>query len=259
MSVTRCAIYARFSSDRQNERSAEDQVSDCRRHADREGWQVVEVYTDLAISGASNRRPGMMALLADAAAGAFDVVLAEDQDRITRDLEDSAAIYKRLTFADVELWTLSGGRVDELKIGFKGTMDALELRKIGEKVRRGQRGNLSRGRVPGGLTYGYDVVRVFDERGRVDAGRRRINPDQAAIVVRIFEEVAAGRSPRAIAHDLNAEGSGRLGAASGGPRRSSATARARWVSCTTRSTSAASSTDASPAGAIRRLATACGA
>jgi site-specific DNA recombinase len=137
----------------------------------------------------------MMALLADAAAGAFDVVLAEDQDRITRDLEDSAAIYKRLTFADVELWTLSGGRVDELKIGFRGTMDALELRKIGEKVRRGQRGNLSRGRVPGGLTYGYDVVRGFDDRGRVDAGRRRINPDQAAVVVRIFEAVAAAARP----------------------------------------------------------------
>jgi site-specific DNA recombinase len=259
MSATRCAIYARFSSDRQNERSAEDQVSDCRRHADREGWQVVEVYTDLAISGASNRRPGMMALLADAAAGAFDVVLAEDQDRITRDLEDSAAIYKRLTFADVELWTLSGGRVDELQIGFKGTMDALELRKIGEKVRRGQRGNLARGRVPGGLTYGYDVVRGFDDRGRVDAGRRRINPDQAAIVVRIFEEVAAGRSPRRSRTISTPKGSGRLGAANGAPRRSSATARARSASCTTRSTSAASSTAASPAGAIRRPATASGA
>jgi site-specific DNA recombinase len=107
-------------------------------------------------------------------------------------------------------------------------MDALELRKIGEKVRRGQRGNLARGRVPGGLTYGYDVVRGFDDRGRVDAGRRRINPDQAAVVVRIFEEVAAGRSPRAIAHDLNAEG---IRSARGGEWRASAIVgnRARQV------------------------------
>jgi DNA invertase Pin-like site-specific DNA recombinase len=147
-----------------------------------------------------------MALLADAATGAFDLVLAEDQDRITRDLEDSAAIFKRLSFHDVELFTLANGRVDWLQIGFKGTMDQTELKKLGEKVRRGQRGNLSRGRVPGGLCYGYDIVRAFDDRGRVDAGRRRINPDQAAIVRRIMEEYAAGRSPRQIARDLNAEG-----------------------------------------------------
>jgi site-specific DNA recombinase len=206
MSVRRCAIYARFSSDRQNERSAEDQVRDCRRYAKQEGWEVVEVYSDLAITGTSNRRPGMMALMADAAAGAFDVVLAEDQDRITRDLEDSAAFFKRLQFVDVDLFTLAGGRVDMFHIGFKGTMDAMELKKLGEKVRRGQRGSLQRGRIPGGLSYGYEVVRVFGPNGQVDAGRRRIDPEKAAIVRRIMEEFVAGKSPRQIAIDLNAAG-----------------------------------------------------
>ena len=202
----RCAIYARFSTDRQNEKSAEDQVSDCRRYAEQQGWEVVEVYSDLAISGASNRRPGMTAMLSDAAAGAFSILLAEDLDRIARDLEDVAGMYKRLRFADVALFTIANGEINDLHIGFKGTMDAIELRKIGEKVKRGQRGNLSRGRVPGGLCYGYDIVREFDGRGRLIGGRRRINPELAAIVRRIYEAIAAGRSPRALAKELNAEG-----------------------------------------------------
>jgi hypothetical protein len=38
------AIYARFSTDLQNERSIEDQVSLCRNYATREGLEVIEVY-----------------------------------------------------------------------------------------------------------------------------------------------------------------------------------------------------------------------
>ena len=204
--MSRCAIYARFSTDRQSETSAEDQVRECRRRADAEGWDVVQVYTDLAISGANIRRPGMTAMLTDAAAGAFDIVLAEDLDRIARDLEDVAGIFKRFRFADVALVTLANGTVDDLQIGFKGTMDALELGKLRDKIRRGQRGALARGRIPGGLCYGYDVVREFNSRGQVDAGRRRINPDQAAVVRRIMDEYAAGRGPKAIAKGLNADG-----------------------------------------------------
>jgi site-specific DNA recombinase len=200
---SRCAIYARFSDDKCSATSAEDQVRECRRYAEGEGWTIVQVYTDLAISGADIRRPGMTAMLADVPRGLFDVVLAEDLDRVARDQEDSAGIFKRLRFADVGLVTISQGEIDAFKIGFKGTMDAAELQKLADKIRRGQRGALARGRIPGGLCYGYDVVREFDERGQVDAGRRRINAEQAAVVVRIYEQYAAGRSPKSIAIEIN--------------------------------------------------------
>lgn len=215
----RCAIYARFSTDRQSETSAEDQVRDCRRRAGREGWDVVEVYTDLAISGASNRRPGMTAMLADAAAGSFDIVLAEALDRIARDQADIASIYQRLAFVGIRIETLSEGEVNELHIGLKGTMGALFLKDLADKIRRGQRGSVARGRIPGGLCYGYDVVRELDEHGRVEPGRRRVNPEQAAIVRRIMAEYVAGRGPKAIAHDLNRDG---VPSARGGEWRASA-------------------------------------
>lgn len=49
----RCVIYARYSSDLQNERSIEDQIALCRTYAARENLNVVEVYEDRACSGAS--------------------------------------------------------------------------------------------------------------------------------------------------------------------------------------------------------------
>jgi site-specific DNA recombinase len=108
--MSRCAIYARFSTDRQSAHSAEDQVAACTQRAEREGWEVAGVYTDVAISGTSNRRPGMTAMLADAAAGSFDIVLSEALDRIARNQADIATIFQRLEFANVAIETLTEGR-----------------------------------------------------------------------------------------------------------------------------------------------------
>ena len=55
----RAAIYARFSTDMQNPKSAEDQERKCRKHAEREGWSVVQVFHDTALSGATKGRQAM--------------------------------------------------------------------------------------------------------------------------------------------------------------------------------------------------------
>jgi site-specific DNA recombinase len=44
--MKKVAIYARFSTDLQNERSIEDQIALCRNYAAREGMNVTEVYED---------------------------------------------------------------------------------------------------------------------------------------------------------------------------------------------------------------------
>lgn len=46
----RAAIYARFSTQMQRDASIEDQVRLCRERAEREGWQVVETFSDRALS-----------------------------------------------------------------------------------------------------------------------------------------------------------------------------------------------------------------
>jgi site-specific DNA recombinase len=199
----RVSIYARYSSDKQREASIEDQVRLCEERAAREGWRVVKRYTDHAISGASLMRLGIQALMQDAQSGKFDLVLTESLDRISRDQEDIAGVYKRLRFAGVKIYTLSEGEIAELHIGFTGTMSALYLKNLGEKTWRGQSGRVRAGKSGGGNCYGYDVVRSSSKAGEPERGDRCVNDKEAVIVSYIFNEYAAGKSPKTIAHALN--------------------------------------------------------
>jgi site-specific DNA recombinase len=127
---------------------------------------------------------------------------ADPLDRLTtsRDQEDIAALFKRLRFLGVRLVTVSEGEIGDLHIGLKGAMNALYLKDLADKTRRGLEGRVRAGRSGGGLCYGYDVV-PGEERGG-----RTINAGEAAIVRRIFTEFAAGRSPKAIARRLSDDG-----------------------------------------------------
>src|SRR5580700_10753839 len=196
-------VYARFSSDLQREASIEDQIRLCRERIEEQGWQYLQAYADRGVSGASTLRPAYQALLEDARRGEFDIVLAEALDRLSRDQEDVAGLFKRLRFAGVRLFTLAEGEITELHVGLKGTMNALFLKDLADKTRRGLEGRVRAGRSGGGLCFGYDVVREHDARGEPIHGGRKINEAAAVIVRRIFAEFAAGKSPRRIAVDLN--------------------------------------------------------
>jgi len=205
--MVRVALYARYSTDLQNAASIEDQIRICREHAEREGWQVVATYQDAAVSGASViLRPGIQTLLQDARAGRFDMVLAEALDRVSRDQADVATLHKHLQFARVPLVTLAEGEISELHVGLKGTMNALFLKDLAKKTHRGQRGRIEKGFSAGAVGYGYRVVRRLSSEGELVRGEREIDAAQARVVNRIFREFAAGKGPRAIARDLNAEG-----------------------------------------------------
>jgi DNA invertase Pin-like site-specific DNA recombinase len=202
----RAAIYARYSSDHQREASIEDQLRICKERIAREGWDLVEIFQDKALSGASLLRPGYQAMLTGAVGRRFDVVVAEALDRLSRDQEDVAGLFKRLRFAGIQIVTLAEGEISELHVGLKGTMNALFLKDLAAKTHRGMTGRVQDGKSGGGLCYGYDVARTLDERGERIKGDRAINPAQAAIVQRIFGMFATGSSPIAIAKALNAEG-----------------------------------------------------
>ncbi|PQZ47257.1 recombinase family protein [Ochrobactrum sp. MYb15] len=205
--MTRVALYARYSSDNQREASIEDQLRICREQAKRERWKIVGTYKDAGISGASMiLRPGIQALLQDAQAGQFDIVLAEALDRISRDQADVATFYKHLKFAGVPIVTLSEGEISELHVGLKGTMNALFLKDLAAKTHRGIRGRVEDGKSGGGLCFGYNVVKQLDARGDAIRGDREINEAEANVVRRIFREFAAGVGPRTIARTLNEEG-----------------------------------------------------
>jgi DNA invertase Pin-like site-specific DNA recombinase len=202
----RVALYARYSSDNQRDASIEDQLRQCRERAVREGWVIVESYSDRAISGASLIRSGIQSVLADAQAGRFDILLSEALDRISHDQEDVAGVFKRLRFAGVSIVTLSEGEISELHVGLKGTMNALFLKDLAMKTHRGIRGRIEAGEIGGGNAYGYRVVHQLDTDGEPIRGEREIIAEQAEIVLRIFREYVAGKGPQKIAFDLNRDG-----------------------------------------------------
>lgn len=197
--MTKAAIYARYSSDLQTDRSIEDQVSLCREFAAKHGYTVVSTYDDRARSGASIMgRDGVLAMMDAARDGMFDVLVVEALDRLSRDQEDLAGIYKRLTHIGVEIRAVHDGKADIVQIGIRGLVGALYLQDLAHKVRRGMAGVVRDKRNAGGKAYGYSPV-----PGK--PGELVIIEEEAAIVRRIFEQYAAGRSPREIAGELNAE------------------------------------------------------
>jgi DNA invertase Pin-like site-specific DNA recombinase len=202
--AVKVALYARYSSDNQRDASIADQLRVCRAYAERQSWTICEEYTDHAVSGATLLRAGFQALMRDALNRRFDVVLAESLDRFSRDQEDTAGLFKRLTFAGVNIVTLAEGDITHLHIGFKGTMSALFLKDLAEKTHRGLRGRIEDGKSADGLCYGFRVVKTLNA-GTVTTGEREIDPEQAAVVGRIFRDFVAGVSPEAIVKALNRE------------------------------------------------------
>ena len=211
MNELRCAIYARFSSDRQSPTSISDQIRKCREYAARQGWLVLEqhVYSDEAIAATSTAREGLQKLLAASAAAdrVFDCILIDDTSRLTRKLADALNLYEKLTFAGVRVVAVSQG-VDsdsaqaELLIGVHGLIDAVYWRELGQKTHRGMQGLALRGLHTGGRCFGYSSVKSADGSACLE-----VNPSQAEIINRIYRLYAeAGFSMKRIAHTLNSEG-----------------------------------------------------
>ena len=202
----RAVIYARFSSELQRDASIEDQVAVCTNLIESKNWTLIKTYTDRATSGSTRFRPQYQELLAAARRSEFDIVVAEALDRLSRDQEDVAALYKALNFSGIKIITLAEGEINELHVGLKGTMNALFLKDLAAKTHRGMRGRIKEKRAASGISYGYSLIREFDSRGEPVRGGREINEVEAGIVRRIFEDFSVGQSPWAIARKLNREG-----------------------------------------------------
>jgi len=195
------AIYARYSSDLQSERSIDDQIAACMTFAAQRGLPAPTMnFADAAISGASMAtRPQLLALLDLVRARRISIIIAEAIDRLSRDQADLHLIRRACDANNVKLYTISDGEVSGMVAGLQGIMAEAFLKNLAQKTRRGMMGVAREGRIAGGLSFGY---RAIDGR----PGERTIDEAEAGIVRRIYASYLAGRSPYAIARSLNAEG-----------------------------------------------------
>ena len=207
------AIYARYSTEKQDARSIDDQERRCRATAAEKGLVAIEVYSDQAISGGHLRRDGLQRMLADAKARKFKAVIVDDLYRLSRDRVDSGVLLRdlkdlRVTVFDVETGLSSNDEAADMVFGVKALMRRrVHQEAISRQTHRGLEGRALAGFNPGGKAYGYTSV---EEPNPTDPTRPRrltiIDPQEAAVVRRIFAETVAGKSPRDVAYALNADG-----------------------------------------------------
>ncbi len=210
----RCAVYARFSCDRQRDTSIEDQVRRCSQYIEQGGGAVdpALVFTDFALSGATTDRPGFEAMiqLVRAKQRGVDVIVVEDLSRLTRDFADAGQIYKQLKYAGVRMLGVGDGidtdqQSAKLMFGVKALISDMYREDLADKTLRGLKGRALAGYSAGGLAYGYKTVHETTPDGRAIGSRIEIHEEQAAVVRRIFQLYLAGRSLAVIAKTLNDE------------------------------------------------------
>lgn len=213
----RAALYARVSSAGQRDRhTIESQLRDLPAFCAARGWTVVGIYTDDGKSAAAGKlaaRDAFARLVADAAAGMFDVVVVVDQDRLTRteDMRERGAILGAFQAAGVKVAVTSTGQVLDYRtdegdlLGSLGAyFAAVENRKRRARVIAGQTTAATRGRKPRGWTpYGltYDPA----------TGLWGVDPIAADVVREVIARVAAGEPTAAVGRDLEARGVKRPG------------------------------------------------
>ncbi|MFC6489614.1 recombinase family protein [Nitratireductor sp. GCM10026969] len=175
----RAAIYARFSTDLQNERTIDDQIALCQKHAGQHDLYVVGTFEDRARLGASVSDAMACSVLMDAAKdNAFDVHVAEALDRLSRDIEDLAGIHMRLAFLNIEIRAVLDGVANTVLVGLRGLLVGQLYREDNtHKIRRGQAGRVGQGLNAGGLTYGY--APVPGKPGRRQMSRKRLKSSAA--------------------------------------------------------------------------------
>jgi site-specific DNA recombinase len=112
--AVRVAVYCRISQDGEGQGlGVARQEADCRRLAERRGWDVVEVYVDNDLSAYSGKaRPGYQRLLADIEAGKVEAVVAWHPDRLHRSPVELEAFIDLVERSGVGVETVQAGRVD---------------------------------------------------------------------------------------------------------------------------------------------------
>lgn len=197
----RAAIYCRYSSEEQTH-SIDRQTADLEKVAPRLDLKLnTQLYFSDAAQSATTLydRPGLTRGLLDAAAKKlFDVVLVEHTDRLARKQADMFWLVEQFKSLGIKIFTPSG-EVDPLRLTFESYQNEQFSIMLSKRVKSGQDNAIRDNRIPHGLGYGYD-----DTKDK--PGVKIKNEGQAAIVVRMFRECAASKSPRNIALDLTRDG-----------------------------------------------------
>lgn len=206
--MIRAVAYGRKSFDDPDRRtsSVEDQRLAAGGYAERLGFELAGFFGDDGITGATMERPGLRQLLAAITRADVGVLIIEDVDRLSRDAEHLHYMVKLLRLNRVVVHTVAAGQVDDLVLAFKAIIGEQQRARIAYTTRRGLKAKAKRGGTTGGRTLGYAREITGVDAAGVPTDRLAIQPEEAALVRRIFSLYAEGLSLKRICRHLNDEG-----------------------------------------------------
>lgn len=207
------AAYARYSTDKQDARSIDDQLRRCRNFAAGRGFKVVETYSDAAMSGSHTEREQLQKLLRSAAQRRFSCVLVDDLSRLSRDLGATwRIIFEDLAGRGVRVIDCTTGVASDavggrLTFGAMALVNDTFLQMVRAETHRGLEGRALSGFATGGKTYGFTTVIEPNPPDPEHPRKLRvIAEDEAKVVRRVFEMYRSGVSFKHIASALNDDG-----------------------------------------------------
>ncbi len=195
--------YARFSSDNQRTESIDAQVRAICDYCDKNGYNLIKVYKDEAISGTSTEdREQFLQMINDSKNKNFKYVIVHKFDRFARNRYDHALYEKKLEDNGVKLLSVMEQLNDSpesviLKSVLTGMNEYYSLN-LAREVRKGQKENALKCVHNGGIPpLGYDLN---------DDNTYKINEEEAKSVKLIYKMYLDGRGYATIADELNALG-----------------------------------------------------
>ena len=194
-------IYARYSSSGQREESIEGQLRDCREFAQKNGLTIVGEYIDKALTGRTDKRPDFQRMLRDSERGVFKAVICWKMDRFARNRYDSSMYKYKLKKNGVRIYYAK----ESIPEGPEGIILESVMEGYAEYYSENLSQNIKRGYYDSALELKTLGQTVLGYKKGPD-GRFEIDPAAAPIVVRIFEEYAAGERAKDIYKRLNEEG-----------------------------------------------------
>jgi DNA invertase Pin-like site-specific DNA recombinase len=162
--LVRAAIYARVST-ANNGQDPSMQTRELREYCDRRGWKIVGQYVDEGISGATDSRPELNRLMADAHRRRFDAVVVWRFDRFARSVSHLLRALETFRSLGIEFVSFSEQMDTSTPTGkmvftVLGAVAELERSLIAERVKAGLRNARAKGKRLGRPRVAVDAARI---------------------------------------------------------------------------------------------------
>lgn len=205
------AIYARKSTKKLGQKETiENQIKICKRYAQDNGLEIVEIKTDSATGTDDLNRPEVKELISDAIKGKYDCVIMKGISRLYRDTEKGLGLIKKLDRSGIRIITVeemfdsrehrtSTGKLDLSRITMYLMFSEMESKKLADRIKYTQIEKAHAGEwnqassVPFGYKYNATTKKL------------EIEQSNSPIIKMIFSMYLEGSGMQSIAQYLNGD------------------------------------------------------